>query len=164
MLKEISYTIDRWEGGYTDDPDDPGGETRFGIAKKYHPNVDVKNLTKEGAVAIYKAEYWDSLSLDQITSQRVRWKVFDLAVNLGVDRAARFLQVAVGAKEDGKVGLATISRTNTYTTSGVGEAHVLDRLIEIQMMYYIEKVVETPKKIKYLRGWGRRAFDRGVFV
>jgi lysozyme family protein len=164
MLKEITYTIDKWEGDYSNDPDDPGGATRWGIAKKFHPSVDVKNLSKEGAVAIYKERYWDALSLDSITSQHIRWKVFDMAVNLGVDRAARFLQVAVGVTVDGKVGPVTISRTNTYTSSGVGEAKVMDKLIELQMKHYIAKVKETPKKIKYIDGWANRAFDRGVFV
>jgi lysozyme family protein len=164
MLKEITYTIDKWEGDYSNDPDDPGGETKYGIAKKYHPTVDVKNLTKEGAVAIYKAEYWDALSLDLVTSGRVRWKVFDQGVNLSVDRAARFLQVAVGVCVDGKVGPATISRTNLITSSGVGEAKVMDTLIELQMKHYLAKLKETPKKIKYIDGWANRAFDRGAFV
>jgi len=164
MLKEIEYTIDRWEGGYSDDPIDPGGETNFGIAKRYHPSVDIKNLTKEGAVSIYKRVYWDTLCLDQITSQRIRWKVFDQAVNLGTDRAAKFLQTAVNAQTDGKIGGNTISKVNTVTSSGVGDNIVMDRLIELQMKYYVEKVRENPKKIKYLVGWANRAFDRGVFV
>ena len=164
MLKEIEYTIDRWEGGYSNDPVDPGGATNYGIAKKYHPSVDIKNLTKEGAVAIYKVEYWDALSLDLITSQRVRWKIFDIAVNLGTDRAARFFQTAIGVVIDGKVGPVTISRSNTITSSGVGEARVVDKLIELQMKHYVRVTVSSPKKLRFLEGWANRAFDRGVFV
>lgn len=46
------------EGAYSNDPNDPGGETKFGIAKRYHQSVDIKNLTLEGARAIYYNEYW----------------------------------------------------------------------------------------------------------
>jgi hypothetical protein len=46
------------EGGYENDPNDPGGETKYGICKKYHPNIDIKNLTIDQAKAIYYADYW----------------------------------------------------------------------------------------------------------
>jgi Glycosyl hydrolase 108/N-acetylmuramoyl-L-alanine amidase len=46
------------EGGYVNNPADPGGETKFGICKRYHPDVDIKNLSREGAMAIYAREYW----------------------------------------------------------------------------------------------------------
>ena len=46
------------EGGYVNDPDDPGGETNFGIAKRSHPDVDIANLTKEDAKIIYYQDYW----------------------------------------------------------------------------------------------------------
>ena len=43
-----------WEGGYVNDPKDPGGETKYGISKRAHPDVDIKNLSREKACAIYK--------------------------------------------------------------------------------------------------------------
>lgn len=164
MIKEIGYTIDRWEGGYSNDPIDPGGETQFGIAKRYHPDVDIKNLTKEQAIQIYGKEYWAKLSCDQITSQRVRWKVFDIGVNLGVKNATMFLQRAAGVKEDGIMGLITTSRVNTLTSSGVGECRVLSLLTENQIKYYHERIIEKPVKLKYLRGWASRAFDTGDHI
>lgn len=83
----------REDGGYTNDPDDPGGETKWGIAKKYHPDVDIANLTLPDAMAIYQKEYWDiytkqnpALNLD--TSLRdMACVVFDAGVNLGVARS-----------------------------------------------------------------------------
>ena len=46
---EIIEVVLHHEGGYVNDPKDPGGETNFGIAKRSHPDVDIKNLTKDGA-------------------------------------------------------------------------------------------------------------------
>ena len=46
------------EGGYVDDPSDLGGETNFGIAKRFYPNVDIKNLTRDEAKNIYFEDYW----------------------------------------------------------------------------------------------------------
>ena len=56
---EIIEVVLEHEGGYVNDPKDPGGETNFGIAKRSHPDVDIKNLTKEGDKEIYKEVYWD---------------------------------------------------------------------------------------------------------
>ena len=47
------------EGGYVHDPKDLGGETNYGIAKRFYPDVDIKNLTEEGAKEIYKKDYWE---------------------------------------------------------------------------------------------------------
>jgi lysozyme family protein len=81
----------KWEGGYSNDPHDPGGETKYGINKASHPNVDIKNLTLEQAAVIYKNEYWDTCNCDDL-----KWPldiiVFDTAVNMGQKRAMIFLQ------------------------------------------------------------------------
>lgn len=70
------------EGGYTPGlPDDPGGETNFGIAKKYHPNVDIKNLTAEQAKEIYQQEYW---RFDDVVNQSTANCLLDCAVNQGL--------------------------------------------------------------------------------
>ena len=50
----------------TDDPKDPGGLTRWGISQIAHPSVDVRHLTREGAAAIYRAEYWEPLQCDEM--------------------------------------------------------------------------------------------------
>lgn len=70
------------EGGYVNDPLDPGGETKFGISKRAYPNVDIRNLTLEMAKAIYKRDYWDALNLDT-HEWRKAICLFDCAVNMG---------------------------------------------------------------------------------
>ena len=55
--KAFEFTVGL-EGGYSDDKNDPGGETRYGISKRYNPDVDIKNLTLAQAKEIYLARYW----------------------------------------------------------------------------------------------------------
>jgi lysozyme family protein len=75
------------EGGYVNNPDDPGGETNFGISKRAYPTVDIKNLTREEAIAIYKRDYWKSW-MEAQTDQHLANCLLDSAVNQGVAAAA----------------------------------------------------------------------------
>jgi len=92
--KAIIFTLG-WEGGYVNDPDDPGGETNFGISKRAHPNLDIPNLLREEAIGIYHAEYWMSAGCP-LWNWPENLVLFDTAVNLGVAKACYFL----GMSED----------------------------------------------------------------
>lgn len=85
----VLKVLDR-EGGYVNNPDDRGGETNFGISKRANPTVDIKNLTPEGAKAIYKADYWDTINGDALP-ENVRDLAFDTAVHHGPGRAKQWL-------------------------------------------------------------------------
>ena len=106
------------EGGYVNDPKDPGGETNFGISKRSHPDVDVKALTPEKAADIYREKYWEPGGYERIEDQRVATKTFDLAVNMGSKPAHILLQRAVRAAsgrkltEDGVLGPMTFAAVN----------------------------------------------------
>lgn len=95
------------EGGYVNDPRDPGGETKFGISKRVYPDVDIAALTLDSARVIYKRDYWDRALCDQLPPG-VAFQVFDCAVNSGIGQSIRFLQRAVGVADDGRVGPLTI--------------------------------------------------------
>ena len=56
---EIIEVVLHHEGGYVNDPKDPGGETNYGISKRAYPDVDIKNLTEDGAKDIYRRDYWE---------------------------------------------------------------------------------------------------------
>lgn len=90
--RAITFIL-KWEGGYVNDPKDPGGETKFGICKRAHPTLDIKELTEEGARAIYAADYWAKAGCDKL-----EWPmclvVFDTACNMGVKRALDFKAAA----------------------------------------------------------------------
>lgn len=96
------------EGGYVNDPRDPGGETKFGISKHAYPNVDIQALTLDDAKAIYMRDYWTKAGCDRVPDV-VRFDLFDAAVNSGVSRAVTFLQQAAGSKPDGVLGPQTIA-------------------------------------------------------
>lgn len=70
------------EGGYVNDPHDPGGETRYGISKRAYPNLDIANLTLQQAHDIYRRDYWDRLNLDALSWDKALLE-FDAAVNQG---------------------------------------------------------------------------------
>lgn len=78
------------EGGYVNNPADPGGETKYGISKKSYPDVDIAALTVEAAKGIYKRDYWDTLGLDS-RPYGPALCLFDCGVNQGIARAKSIL-------------------------------------------------------------------------
>lgn len=102
------------EGGFVDDPADPGGATNHGITIETLEGVrgrpqteeDVRALTEADAAAIYRADYFTPAGCD-IWPAGVDLMVFDCAVNQGLGHAIRTLQVSVGAAADGEIGPAT---------------------------------------------------------
>lgn len=139
MLPEIEKTI-KLEGGYVNDPDDPGGETKFGISKRSYPHVEIASLTPEAAAEIYKKDFWDKLHLDSYTFKPFRWKLFDIAVNMGIGTASAFLLMLQSKKD---------------TMEAVYE------LIELCMKRRANMVRNNPKFLKYLVGWTYRTFETG---
>ena len=95
-------------GGYVNNPADPGGETKYGISKHAYPNVDIAALTEDGAKAIYESDYWLSCQCDAMP-WAVGWVVFDCAVNHGHYRAVYWLQKVLGMAADGYIGPVTIA-------------------------------------------------------
>ncbi|MDY7537628.1 glycosyl hydrolase 108 family protein [Undibacterium sp. RTI2.1] len=91
------------EGRYVNDSRDPGGETNWGISKRSYPSLDIKNLTKAQAAAIYKRDFWDPIQLDK-APLGVANQLLDFAVNSGLQTAIRALQRAVGVADDGILG------------------------------------------------------------
>lgn len=94
------------EGGYSDNPNDPGGRTKYGISQRSYPNVDIPNLTLDRAKQIYQSDYWSKAGCD-LCDPGLALVVFDAAVNTGVGQAVRWLQGAVGVTADGVIGPAT---------------------------------------------------------
>ena len=143
---EIIKKVLENEGGYVDDPDDPGGETNFGISKRSYPDLDIKNLTKEKAIAIYEEDYWIP-SKAQIFSQDLRYHYFDMVVNAGQKSAVKVLQRACGAVVDGRIGPETVVKAKLIDE---------ERLKAFRVLYYANLVLNKPELYKYWFGWFRR--------
>ncbi len=144
------------EGGYRNDPDDPGGETNFGISKRTYPDLDIKSLTRERAEAIYLKDWWERYGYGSIREREIAAKVLDLSVNIGPHRAHCLLQQAINEtgntplKEDGVLGQATISAVNSHASP----AYLLAVLRLASIRFYV-----SLKQPKFLAGWVRRALE-----
>lgn len=135
------------EGGLVNNPLDPGQETKYGVSKRSYPNVDIKNLTREGAAAIYRRDFWDCCGKDLHPS--VMFQVFDAAVNHGAGNAIRMLQRAIGVTPDGDFG--PNSRAHY---AGMDENDIL-------FLFLAERgefMASLKKFDTFGRGWVRRVF------
>ena len=151
----VTKTIRR-EGGdtLTDDPDDPGGLTRYGISKRAHPEVDPRNLTLDSAKEIYRKEYWNPCQGDAIKSQLLAELIFDSAVNMGVNQAIKLVQIASGLEPDGVLGPNTLQAINEADPSTFAAAYVLAKITR-----YLALVKKNRKLEKYFYGWVRRTLE-----
>jgi len=105
-FKAAFSLILKLEGGLSDDPRDPGGLTKFGISFRAHPNLDIRNLTKEDASKIYYNDYWLAASCGKLPPD-LAICVFDCAVNQGVIVAKKLLQASLKVEMDGELGVET---------------------------------------------------------
>ena len=151
----IEITLEH-EGGYVNDPTDLGGETNYGIAKRFYPDVDIKNLTKEGAKEIYKKDYWDKNKVDDLPDD-LKYIFFDCCVNQGRGTAVKILQRAINGKGgnltvDGRFGPGTSFGLAKYKPS-------IDRVRCYRLKHYYDLVNKKPEQERFLFGWYRRALS-----
>lgn len=134
------------EGGYVNDPHDPGGETRWGISQRHHPTLHVRTMTRDDAIATYRRLYWQPLQGDAL-HPAVAFAVLDAAVNHGLRRAVAWLQRIVGTTEDGALGARTLAATQAADPVRVVLAFHARRL---------DFYVELDTFANFGRGWTRR--------
>ena len=135
------------EGGYVNDPQDPGGETNWGISKRSYPDVDIKALTREGAKAIYLRDFWSRIHADEL-HDGVAFQTFDFAINSGIETAVRKLQASVGVADDGYWGPVTEAAVAAMSESDVIMLFVAERLD------FWTRLSTWPA---FGKGWARRA-------
>lgn len=106
------------EGGYSNNPADPGGETMYGVtlrvARAYGYTGTMKDLPWRTAMDIYTKNYWAPIKADQLPDA-LRFHVFDAAVNSGPGQAVKWIQRAAGITQDGLIGPQTISAASRVT-------------------------------------------------
>lgn len=138
------------EGGYCNVPQDPGGETNYGICKRNYPQLDIKSLTKTSAINIYRADYWRGY-YDEMP-YAIAAKVFDMAVNMGHSRASKILQKALHITADGVIGKQTLAAVNSADVQTL-----LDNITKEQAAYYKAIVDKRPASNIFMAGWLNRA-------
>jgi lysozyme family protein len=145
------------EGGYVDNPKDPGGATNLGCTKKVweewvgHPVTkdDIKALKPNDVMPLYKAKYWDTIKGDDLPIG-VDYAVFDLAINSGPGKAAKTLQSALGVSADGSIGPATIAAAKAADAGEIASKICEARLAFLQGL---------PIWSTFGRGWQRRVAE-----
>jgi len=172
------------EGGYVNDPDDKGGETYKGIARKFHPEwpgwgiIDSsknaynfktmldKNITLQDQVrSFYYIEFWNKIGGESIPDQAIAEEMYDNAVNMGVATANKYLQRALNILNcnqkhyaditvDGSIGPKTSSAFQACLAK-VGSKMLLSVINGYQMKHYIELMEKDPVNEKYI-GWFKR--------
>lgn len=134
------------EGGYVNDPNDPGGETNWGISKRSYPDVDIKNLTRHDAIDIYYRDFWLKIHGDEMTDGKA-YQMMDAAVNSGPAQAIRFMQQAIGVADDGYWGPVSKSALNVML-----ESDFIMRMLSARIRFMVKL-----KNFKYSGpGWMNR--------
>jgi lysozyme family protein len=140
----------RNEGGYVNHPNDPGGETNMGIAKKFYPDLDIKNLTKNQAIEIYYKDYWSKMNLLGIYDENLILQIFDMGVNAGIKTAIKIIQRIVEAEVDGWIGDETTGLINK------SEIDLVDLYKQERKKYYFSLARRKPDLQVFLAGWLNR--------
>jgi lysozyme family protein len=143
-------------GGYTNDPDDPGGETKWGISKRSYPSLNIKALTFNDAIAIYYKDFYTGI--DTILDNALAFKLFDMSVLNGRAKAIKLFQRAirdVGAtiKTDGYLGPITVAAANSVDPKALYVKY--QELINNRFKWI---ATLRPSSKKYLKGWKSRLF------
>jgi lysozyme family protein len=163
------------EGGFTDNKNDIGGATNFGVSLRWLKaqglleNLEVqdktqdevqvvKDLTADEAKAFYKTYFWNPYNYDALNSQMVAEKIFNMTVNMGARRSHLIVQNCLGFSpdmRDGLMGPKTIAEVNAAAT-----APFVVALQNMQAAFYRQLVATNPKLQPFLQGWLNRAWDR----
>lgn len=155
------------EGGYGNDPDDPGGETYKGVSRKMHPlwlgwhtidmlkkqenfpkNLEANSDLQHEVESFYKVQFWNRISGALIQEQAVADSIFDFAVNAGISTSVSLAQKVVGVKDDGINGPDTLQAINKFNVRLFIAEFKLARINR-----YIAICNKRPTSKKYFFGW-----------
>lgn len=152
----------KWEGGWSDDPDDRGGLTNKGITLSTYSTYkgrnatpyELRRITRAEWEDIFKKMYWDKIGGDAIKSQSVADILADWAWMSGHYNAVRTVQAVLGVRADGIVGMQTLRAINTAKPKVL-----FNQIKEARENYYYRIVQTRPQNRKFLRGWLNRLND-----
>ena len=138
------------EGGYSNNPKDPGGETMWGVtiavARENGYTGAMRNLPQDVAKRIYRKKYWDAVRAEELPAA-IRYPLFDAAVNSGPTRAIKWLQQALRVNQDGVLGPQTMAAVQTFDASSLAAKMIGARL---------QFMTDLPTWGVFGKGWARR--------
>lgn len=147
-----------YEGGLSNDANDKGGLTKYGISQASYPKVDIRNLTLDQAKAIYKSDFWDACRCGEINDKNIAMQVFDMAVNHGTGGAGKLVQKAVNnlaGKEaliiDGAIGKLTIQAVNYLEPKKLN-----NNIVRYRARFYAQICTKNTSQVCFLEGWLNR--------
>ena len=135
-FKECLELVLKSEGGWVNNPKDPGGETNLGVTKAVweewigHPVETMKNLTKDQVAPMYEQKYWRPC-YGEVLPRGLDFVVFSMGVNAGPGRSVKLLQSAIGCVPDGIIG----SRTRELISAS-NSATLINKFSESRREYY----------------------------
>lgn len=170
------------EGGYSNDPDDPGGETYRGIARKMNPDwlgwhiidllkkqpgfpdsllskheLEIDRQLQYEVQSFYYLNYWMKILGDKLENQQVAESIFDFSVNAGIAVSISLAQAVVGTKTDGITGPKTIQAINEFNAE-----HFLEAFAIAKISRYVEICNKRPSSKKYFFGWIVRSLNHTI--
>ena len=142
------------EGGFVNHPKDPGGMTNLGVTKKVWEEFigrevderEMRALTPDVVKPLYKKNYWDKIKGDQLPSG-VDYAAYDLAVNSGTGRAAKYLQRIAGVPDDGVIGPKSMD-----AILACDPVETVDAICDMRLDF----LQRLPTWNTFGKGWGRR--------
>lgn len=159
--------VARMEGGFVDDPDDPGGTTNHGVSLRFLKAQgldvgdidgdgdidadDIRALTPERAAGVLRRSFWDVFPLD-IVPDPLALAVYDTAVNMGVGQAKRLTQKALSVEADGRWGPLTWKAIKSCSSPKV----VAIFLVRCRRARYAAMIRNNPILEKFSQGWENR--------
>jgi type VI secretion system secreted protein VgrG len=174
----INFLLEN-EGGYSNNPSDPGKATNFGLSTKYLESnhlmqfdkngdgkispEDIKAIKRQDAIATYKSHWWDRYGYDRIDNDLIATKLFDMAVNMGQVQAVELMQKSLNRQcnsnkppllLDGNMGKNTIEAMNTVRD----KAKLLLDFRNFSMQYYQKLIEKNPRLSVFLNGWYNRVY------
>ena len=170
FLALVATTIGA-EGHYSNDPNDGGGETCWGMtageARAFGYTGPMIAMTRDQAIAIYRARFWVQPRFDLVHAidGPIAARLFDIGVNMGQAVGGRFMQRALNALNegsdypalmiDGHLGAISLAALSAFVAKrGLpGRKVLLSMIVAQQTVDYIEITETSPKDKEYLFGW-----------
>ena len=143
MFSVIIQKILQHEGGYVNDPDDLGGETKYGITARRYPDLDIKNLTRAEAIEIYRRDFYIPMGIGKMTNINLALNYMDMGVNAGIKNATTLLNEA-----------KTIVAANP-------DKDIVAVYKDLRREYY-RKVATYRNNQKFLAGWLNRVESSNI--